>query len=394
MLRSTTKLYQFEFRSIAVFCINLISIENYKDFLKYYINPINDSMKRSKLMKKENISVSQCIEDLHTLFYLFRNEMWSLDPKLLTHISVTIYNIYMATVCSVYYLKSKLEDLVFLILVHFSSCKDHLKRIMFSHYQIDIEYNDDNIEIKYVERENQLHLENEIDLVLDLINKQKDKNLMKTMFITFLDMYTHISLNEYSIMEKLFIVKGIYHLIENEDVQKSISTEPVVVLNLVRSILKENSKEKIIDIQIISIVLVVLGCVLENIDEQYISQLDCILNYLQNIMEVVKDDMFKILVLEMQQKIKQVQNNCLTKSVGNQRTIDDVLLDARDPLLPCRSHALIELKKMINSGNKIVLAKKSEILIIIQVNKFFTAKKLLLVRYMFQFIKCFAFRKI
>ncbi|VVC25878.1 Armadillo-type fold,RNA polymerase II assembly factor Rtp1, C-terminal,Armadillo-like helical [Cinara cedri] len=368
LLQSNTKLYRFEFKSIAVFCIHLISIENYNDFLTYYINPVNDLMKRSKLVKEENTSVSQCIEDLHTLFYLFRNEMWCLDPKLLTHIAVTIYNIYMATLHSLYYLKSKLEDLIFLILVHFSNCKDHLKLIVFSQYQIDIEYDGENIKIKYIERENQLHLESEINLILDLINKRQDKKLMKTLFLTFLDMYTCITSNEYTIMEKLFIVKGIHHLIENDDVQNSISTETKVVLNLVKSILKENSKEKIIDIQIFSIVLVVLGCVLENIDEQYISELDCLVDYLQKIGEVVEDHTFKTMVFDMQKKIKQVQNNCPKNRIENQRTIDDVLIDARDPLLPCRSHALIELKKMINSGNKTVLTKKSEILIIIQEN--------------------------
>lgn len=44
-----------------------------------------------------------------------------------------------------------------------------------------------------------------------------------------------------------------------------------------------------------------------------------------------------------------------------------MLFDTRDPLLPCRSHALIELKKMIESGDKIVSTKKTEILIVIQV---------------------------
>lgn len=343
----------------------LMSMENYTDFLKFYINPIEQSVHACKYKSNENIS--QSIEDLHTLFYLFRNEIWSLNPKLLTHVVTIIYNIYISTASSIYYLKSKLEDLVYLILIHFSNSKDHLKQIVFAQYKISIEYNDDNAEIqlKYSERTHQLDLEDQVDLVLNLIDKHTNLELMKTMFITLLDMYTDISLNEYSVMEKLFIVKAINHLIEKNDVQKSI--DPDIVLNLIESILKRSSEHVNIDIQILSVALMVLRCVLENINDKCNNNLNCLMDYLTNIFKMVEDEIFKELLLEIQQKIKQIQNTSSKQPVRDQCTIDDILFETRDPLLPLRAHALIKLKKKIESGDKMVLAKKSAILIVIQV---------------------------
>lgn len=369
MLRSNTKFNQCEFRSVGVFCIHLMSKENYSDFLAYYINPIDQLLNRCKHQKDDNTLVSQCIEDFHTLFYLFRNEIWCLKPKLLTHSATTIYNIYTATACGIYYLRTKLEDLIFLILIQFSNSKDHLKIIVFSPYQIDVEYNDngENIKIKCVGRDHQLHLESQVDLVLNLLDRRADSTLMKTMFITLLDMYTDVLSNEYSIMEKLFIIKTIHHLIEKDDVQKSISRCPEAVLNLLKSILKKISKDNIVDVQVLSITLMVFGCLLENMNKKYINQLDCFLNYLPKIADIIEDPVFKDMVIEMQQKIKQTQNDCYKPPDRDQRTVDDVLFDTRDPLLPCRSHALIELKKIIESGDKTVLAKKSAILIVLQV---------------------------
>lgn len=334
-----------------------MSVENYDDFLKYYIKPV------------DQIS-SQCIEELHTLFYLFRNEIWTLSPKLMTHFAPVVFNLYTATANSVYYLKSKLEDLVFLILFHFSDSKDHLKLILFSQCQINVEYDDGdgNIKIKYTEREHQLDLEIQVDLVLNLIEKRSDPKLMKTMFITLLDMYKDVLLNKHSVMEKLFIVKAIHHLIEKEDVQKSISKDQENVLNLIKSILKEISEDNIVDIQVLSITLLVLGCILENIDKKYINQLEGFEDDLATISETIEDKVFKDMVLKMKQKIKQIQGDSLKQQpASNKRTIDDVLFDTRDPLLPCRSHALIELKKMIESGDKEIMVKKTAILIVIQV---------------------------
>lgn len=339
-----------------------MSKENYNDFLTFYISPIEQLMKISKIQ-----NVSKCIEDLHSLFYFFRNEIWCLSPKLLTHVAAIIYNVYTATANGVYYLKSKLEDLVFLILMYFSSSKDHLKLIIFSSYQISVKYDDDggNIQIKYAEKEHQLNLESQVDLVLNLIDKRTDSKLKKTIFITLLDMYTDVSSKEYSIMEKLFIVKAIHHLIEKDDVQKSISSDPEIVLDFIKSILKVISENNVIDIEVLSMALMVLGCVLENAKKN--SQFDCFMDYLTKISENVEDATFKDLILETQKKIKQTHNIISKQPAAIQRTIDDVLFDTRDPLLPCRSHALIELKKMIESGDKMVSTKKTEILIVIQV---------------------------
>lgn len=348
-----------------------MTIENYDDFLVYYLNPVADSMKRSKLQNKTNSSVSQCIEDLHNLFYLFRNQMWSLNPKLLTHIAPIIYNIYTATAGGIYYLKSKLEDLVYLILIHFSISQDHLKLVIFSQYQIEVTYDDEarNISITYNEREHQLNLENEVNMILDLMDKHTDLKLMETMFITLLGMYTDMSSNEYSVMEKLFIVKSIHYLIGKDDVQKSISTDPEIVLDLIKSLLnfKDISKDDIIDFQVLSVALMILGCILENTNKISLSQLNYFMDNLSKIDEILEDEMLKGMVLEITQKISMIKNANVNKPVSHQRTIDDILFDTRDPLLPCRAHALIELKKMIESGDKTVLAKKSAILVVIQV---------------------------
>jgi hypothetical protein len=339
-----------------------MSKENYNDFLAFYISPIEQSMKISKIQ-----NVSRCIEDLHSLFYLFRNEIWSLNPKLLTHVATTIYNVYTATANGVYYLKSKLEDLVFLILIYFSNCKDHLKLIIFSPYQIFVEYDDGgNIQlIKYVEKEHQLNLETQVDLILNLIDNRADSKLMKTIFITLLDMYADVPSKEHSIMETLFIVKAIRHLIQKDDVLKSISTNPEISLNLVESILKGISVNNVINVPVLSTLLMVLRYVLENTIRIY--EFDSIMDSLTKISENVGEGMLKDLILETQEKIKQINNICTKPPSAVQRTIDDVLFDTRDPLLPCRSHALIELKKMIDSGDKMVPAKKTAILIVIQV---------------------------
>lgn len=343
------------------------------------MNPIFNQLKiRVERKENENVSVSQCIEDLHVMFYLFKNEIWSINPKSLIQISATIYNLYTATVSGIYYLKSKLEDLMYLVLTSFSNCKDHLKFIIFSQTQIHVKYEDDgkNLQLGFINREHQLHLETQCDLILNLLNKRENWTLMKTLFITLLDMYIDMSLsNEYSLMEKVFIVKAIKNLIVKEELHKAIINDGEKVLKLIGSILKEIAEgSNTFDVQTLSIALMILGCVLEAEDNRYVNQLEDFRGYLSKIVQTLKDDEFKDLVLEMQNKIGHVLNTGPRNPVGHQRTIDDVLLDTRDPLLPVRSHALIELKKMIESGDKTVLVKHSAILVVIQVHNFLFIK--------------------
>jgi len=327
-------------------------------------------MNRSKLGIDENILISQCIEDLHTLFYLFRYRIWNLNPKLMRYSATTIYNIYTATVNGVYYLKTKLEDLVFLILRSFSDCKDHLKLIFFSPYQIDVQYDSYGcVQIKYIEREHQLNLEYQAGLVIQLLEKRQDIELMTTLFITLLNMYADVLLNEYSIMEKLFIVKCIYYLIEKENVRDSLHDDhQEVILNVIKSILKEICERNLADDQILSVVLMVLDCILDKIDDKY-DQLNSFLEYLPQIIEIIEDEDLIQLVLGTQNKIRKIQKvfHLWEGHRKYERTIDDVLLEVRNPLLPCRAHALIELKRMIESGNSAVVLRKSAILIVIQV---------------------------
>lgn len=372
LLRSDSKFYQIQFQSIAVYCMHLMFMENCTDFLKFYVNPIELSLKRCKYKTNEN--VSQTIEDLHISFYLFRNEIWSLNPKLLAHVAMAIYNIYLSTVSSIYYLKSKLEDLVYLILVHFSSSKDHFKEIIFSKHKIVVEFIDQSadVQFKYVEREHQFYLEGHAELVLNLIDKRENLELMKTMVITLLDMYTDVSSHEYSIFEKLFIIKSIQHLTQKVEVQKSLSSNPEMILNLTNSILKEMSEKDVIDTQVLSVVLNVLNCVLYKMDGKYFNQLKCLTEYLNKIFEIVKnEEVFRILISEMKERIAQILLISVKRPVTDDRTIDDILYETRDPLLPIRAHALIELKKKIESGDETVLKNKSTILIVIQVPFFF-----------------------
>ncbi|XP_015374232.1 PREDICTED: uncharacterized protein LOC107169075 [Diuraphis noxia] len=114
--------------------------------------------------------------------------------------------------------------------------------------------------------------------------------------------------------------------------------------------------------------------------EQLINEQKTFKNILKNLILIERDPLFireiifvlghkfNDLILKTQEKIRRIYNICSKQPVGNQRTIDDVLFDTRDPLLPCRSHALMELKKLIESGDKMVLVKKTEILIVIQEN--------------------------
>lgn len=367
-MRSNNEFYQYEFRSVAVFCIYLVCTDNFNDCLTYYINPIEDIIKTIKIKTNESTSISQCIEDLHTMFYLFRNEIWALDPKLLTNIVTTIYKLYISTFSGIYYLKPKLEDLVYLILIHFSICKDHFKRIIFAQNEIKFNYNDNSgdIDIEFIEEKNQLNLTHQVDIVMELIDKRNDLKLIKTMFITLLDMHINISLDDYTLMEKMFIVKSILHLIQKDIVQKSISDEPDIVLNLINSILKKFSIEKNIDFQILTTTLMVLECIMQNTSVCH-SQYNNIIEYLSIIYELFEDESLKDMVLKNINNIKQIRNS-RTKSISNIRTIDHVLLECRDPLLPCRSHALIELKKMIESNDQSITMNKSAILIVIQVN--------------------------
>jgi len=280
---------------------------------------------------------------------------------------------YLATVNSVYYLKSRLEDLVVTVLMHFSDCKDHLKLIVFSPYQVDISYDGyGNMQIKFVEREHQLNLEHQADLVIDLLKKRPRTELTGTLFVTFLNMYAEQFVNEgYTVMERMFVVKCIYYLIEQPDVQSSLSTKhPDAVLNVIASLLKEISEQDDdeIDEQMLSISLMVLGCVLDNFDDSCMNQLDIFLEYLPKIVDIVHDDDFKQLLVEVQDKIRRIKSfDSWWVEEKEQKTIDDLLRDLRDPLLPCRAHALIELKKMIESGNSTVLANKSAILVVIRV---------------------------
>ncbi|XP_050528671.1 transport and Golgi organization protein 6 homolog isoform X2 [Daktulosphaira vitifoliae] len=364
LLESNSKYHEKHFQSIAVYCMHLIAEENKKDFLTFYLNPMINELKNQEIKKK---SLSQCIKNLHVSFFLFKDEMWALNPKTLIHIAGTIYKVYLSTVNGIYYQKLLLEDLVFLILVHFSNDRDVLKMILFTQYHVNVTYDDNkgDIIINHEIREHQLYLENEIEILLNLLERKNDANLTKTLFTTFLDMYTDSISNEYSIMEKLVIVKMVHHFIEKDNVQKTVSKDPKNVLNLIRSLLKSCANNETFDIQILSITLMILNSILENKNTNIICTLHDCIKYLEKISKFVEDELMKNMVFEIIQK---VQNSYPDSSLKDKRSIDNILFDTQDRLLPCRAHALIELKKCIESGDLSVKTKKSTILVVLKEN--------------------------
>lgn len=367
MIRSNEKIHQHKFRSIGVFCVHLMFSENYNDFLEYYLSPIERSMNINRIkMTEMSAELPRSIDDLYTLFFKFKDTMWTLNPKLLMNVASTIYNLYTATASGVYHLKSKLEDLAALILCNFVDSKDHLKLIIFSHYQIDVIYDDDgSIIIDYTPNEHQLNLESHVDMVLNLIDKRFSSKSLKVMFVTLLDMYAETS--SYTIMEKMFIVKSILHLIDKVDVKKSIEKDPGNVLNLIKAILQRIDEDDTVDCEFLTVLIMVLDSVLENIDETDIGLQNFFISYLPKLSENINDSVLKDMLLDVCLKIKKGKKSRTKRSISNKRTIDDVLKDTRSPRLPCRAHALMELKKMIESGDLTVLANRSIILIVIQV---------------------------
>jgi len=284
------------------------------------------------------------------------------------HSAATIFNIYSATAYSSYYLNHKLEDLVFMIFTVFSDCKDHLKLFVFSPHQVNVLYDIcGNMQITYSKKEQNFDFEGQANMVIKLLQERADVNLVKSLFGMFTSMYSDV-FNDF-LSDKLLVIKGIYGFVERVHTEKLLSYNSLIVYDAIELILKKISVSDIIDEQALTIVLMVIGCILENIDLNCIDLLDKFLNYLPSIAENVENELFEQLLDDVQYKINYVQNtNTFDHAIRCPRQIDYVLLDITKPMWLSRVHSLIELKKMIESGNDEVFEKNEAILIGIKVS--------------------------
>lgn len=324
------------------------------------------SINRNK-MTEMSASLPKCIDDLYTLFYFYKAAMWSLNPKQLMSVASTIYNLYTAIELAPgsYHLKSKLEDLVFLILTNFSDTKEYLRFILFSQYVFDVKYDYvGNIIINLKPNEYQLHLNEQLPVFLDLIDKRFDLKSMKVMFVSLLDMYTKNSIEKMELdeIEISFIVKSMLHLIVKIDQKHLIPKDPNYVINLV--ILLLNNDSTVIS-ETLTIIKHAVLYVLKNIDDTYISQLNSSELYdFSTLCKPMGNEMLKDKILNICLKIKKVNKSCAEESIRNKHTIPDVLNDIRDSP---KVQIIMEIKKLIDSGSKTVLARRRDILTLIEV---------------------------
>lgn len=341
-------------------------------------------------------SISLCLQRLHKCFAVPASDFWCLPAILLQPYVHIIFLIHCKIHQSVSHLRKTVEDLLFSFL---SKCNDSLVKSVLRciiyleeipeviiHENFSFAFGEDG-GVKLVEAKKSERSLEEFGDALMILLERKDHNgaLGNKLFMTLLE-FVSISKEELvtidAIEKHLVTVKLLAVLSENPTVQKSLSKNPHHVVKFLKTLLDKFLTEEVIESEIISIALVVLGVILNDclrsknccwddfsILEDPLSRLRFTTKSAE--IRMLAEETYEVVlthggVKPQQSKVSTDSNH--EKYPKQPGTFEEALQEACDPLLPVRGHALMQLAKLLATGDKKATTKKDQILCIFQVS--------------------------
>uniref|UniRef100_A0A1B6LQH4 RNA polymerase II assembly factor Rtp1 C-terminal domain-containing protein n=1 Tax=Graphocephala atropunctata TaxID=36148 RepID=A0A1B6LQH4_9HEMI len=346
-------------------------------------------------------SLTVCLQRLHKCFAVPASDFWCLPSKLLlAHIHV-LFRLYCKVYQSASHVLKLVEDLMWCFL---SKCEETLLNGVFRCliYREQTAYIEMVDELEFVfgdsggvevvsSHHNEDSLEEFGDCLMIFLERRDVNGLLgNNLFVSLLEFAAgKKDLNTVDEFERqLVTVKLLAVLSESSSVQKCLTRNPESVVKFLRTMLDDFLANINREVEIISIVLVVLNVVLndfvysKNVSWEVFDQLKEPLAQLkskaENIeMRLLAEEAHEVIMTrgamkpertgETSKKEDSVRSDA-GKLVEKVSSCDEALRDACDPLLPIRGHAILQLGKLLASGDIQAKAKKDQILCILQEN--------------------------
>ncbi|KAG8271599.1 Transport and Golgi organization protein 6, variant 2 [Homalodisca vitripennis] len=384
---------------VAVLCIKTLYTRDVTACNTHLLQPLTRPLTHAPSSEQ---SLSVCLQRLQKCFAIPASDFWCLPSKLLlTHIHV-LFQLYCKVYQSACHLLKLVEDLVWCFL---SKCEETLVRSVFRSFIFReripcIEIADglefafgDGGGIEVIPSQQSEHSLEEFGDCLMILLERRDINglIGNKLFVSLLEFAAEEKeLDTVDMFERqLVTVKLLTVLSESPTVQKSLSRDPEPVVRFLRTMLDNFLMNLNHELEIISIVLVVLNVILndcvyaKNVPWQVFDGLKEPLGQLKSKtdnleLRLLAEEAHEVIMTRGGVKPERKASN-VTKKENSTRldankpfektsTCDEALRDACDPLLPVRGHAILQLGKLLASGDRWAKAKKDQILCIFQEN--------------------------
>ncbi|XP_075212217.1 transport and golgi organization 6 isoform X3 [Lycorma delicatula] len=381
---------------IGVLCCRVLHEKDKSTCEKYLLSVLMEPLLNCSPCFTEQ-EFANCIQNLQKCFAIPGGEMWAVPIEPLCILSKIIYILYCKICDSVSVIKKPIEDLLWVIL---SKTDDKWLRRVFKSLLL----NEPVTEIKELPQEICFVFGDEGGIKIsadnsDIINsvehiyskcilklfEEKDITgaISKKLFLFFLNYSTSLG-DEFSEM-KLYITEMLAELAESEKVQKNIASESQSIIDFVDVLITNKLESANDDSEILCIALLLLITIMNDMHSLNKSDWGKLKKLSTSLPKLIK----KTKSIELKMLCDEVYNMILTHGViksemsttkhksdysednksGNVKSRCELALnEACDPLLPVRGHAMLELAKLITSGDPEAKAKKDVILCIFQEN--------------------------
>ncbi|XP_030757835.1 transport and Golgi organization protein 6 homolog [Sitophilus oryzae] len=227
------------------------------------------------------------------------------------------------------------------------------------------------------------------EVVVNLLESRKD--LLKKLFIYLLNCLNNkqkyfqrsddrLLTLENEIMNEYFerylsVYKLLSTLAEDKDIQKLIVESPQEIIVFIKQILEKSqetgvhksSKFECDEFQTLFTVILVLNALIGN-TSKINKMFDDLIEPLQTISNETKHSELRTLIEQILNNLKIDKSKSRNIDNGEKSTLDVVVEDICDPLLPVRGHGLMALKKLVEKKDPSVVKRMQYVLTIFQQN--------------------------
>ncbi|KAF6215026.1 hypothetical protein GE061_009775 [Apolygus lucorum] len=354
---------ELEYMQVAVSCVRQVFEKDPATCKIWFL----DKLTRPLLEPSTEDEVAQSIEGLHNCCGIPCSENWALQLEAVQNVHVNLFRLHCKTNSSVYYLKSKISDLVFKIIEQCDP-KETYNSLLFATGSVKFSFGE-NGGIKTEAGEEETDWDAAPELLLEGIMSKASVELKARYFEVALD-----SITDDELEKKLVGTKLLSELASDDNVQENINKHPEPVIRFITRLL--TSEEE--DVEITCVGLMVISAMLDDPKYKMCRKWDAF----KILVEPLKDFQGKTTNTELRVLAGELRSTILSQGVITstsktkespkefqpKNNVDEAMKEAVDKLLPVRAHGLMSLAKLILRKDKATYAKREILLCLFKEN--------------------------
>ncbi|CAK9834284.1 Transport and Golgi organization protein 6 homolog [Anthophora retusa] len=384
--------------TIANCCISALYEYNpnvcHKNIVEVICDPLLTNSKNEQGIMKNEEEVEKCIENLIKCFITVEAKFKQLPCKLLTNIAVPLFSLYSNIRQSACILKSKIKQLILLLLYDESSRNDLFTA--FLGYTLTSTFGNRLLSkfgptggIEIIRTDNSYKYEEFADSLFELICRNEVlSNELFIYLLKFLSGFTveleqknedkHLLETEDDKIEKiekqLAAMKLLSNLANISSVQEAQIEKPKSIISFIKLLFNQYIKEKRTsleqDCEILYVSLMLVKIILSErkkpLDWSAFSDFAkflkecCTLSNISPQLLSLTEELVKLINSQGRSEQKYYQDLSVNCKLSNK--FEEALKDLTDPLLPVRAHGLISLTKLIENMDPCITARKGILL--------------------------------